>query len=304
MRQGLIVSKGKFLMQLDFAVGIASLPLMIEFLKYPRPLMHKADQNVICGQIVGIMDRKYWEKIAPDYNEEIFDVLHNDKKAFIRSAILSVAGSSKTVADIGCAIGKWLPVLSPAFRKVLAVDISLKNLAIAQKQYPQYTNVDYLRADMSAGKSRLPASDVVICINAILTDSLKKRINFFRNLSKSVKKNGHLILVVPSLESWMLTRIIQKRWEIDKTVFNDRITGKQALKKYKDIQQGNADIDHVPTKHYLLEELQLLLSQEDFEIEESQKIAYSWKTEFLKPPKWLKEPRPWDWMIKAKKVAS
>ena len=49
------------------------------------------------------MDRKYWEKIAPDYNEEIFDVLKNDRKALIRSAIKEVASPSKTVIDIGCA---------------------------------------------------------------------------------------------------------------------------------------------------------------------------------------------------------
>ncbi len=33
------------------------------------------------------MDKKYWEKIAPGYDEEIFDVLENDKRAMIRSAI-------------------------------------------------------------------------------------------------------------------------------------------------------------------------------------------------------------------------
>jgi 2-polyprenyl-3-methyl-5-hydroxy-6-metoxy-1,4-benzoquinol methylase len=78
------------------------------------------------------MDRKYWEKIAPEYNEEIFDVLKQDKKGLIRKAILRYAGKEKTVLDAGCAIGKWLPVLSPLFKKVIAADISSKNLAIAE----------------------------------------------------------------------------------------------------------------------------------------------------------------------------
>lgn len=248
------------------------------------------------------MDRNYWEKIAPDYNEEIFDVLQNDKKAIIRSAIKAVAAPGKTVADIGCAIGKWLPVLSPAFKKVLAVDISLKNLSIAQKRYPDLVNVEYLRADMSAGKTKLPKSDVVVCINAILTDSLKKRNTFFKNLSQIVKKGGYLVLVVPSLESWLMTRIIQKKWNIDSKLFKENISGKEALQKYENIQQGNADIDHVPTKHYLREELQLLLQQDGFRMEDSRKINYTWNTEFVNPPKWLKEPRPWDWMTISKRV--
>lgn len=247
------------------------------------------------------MDRKYWEKIAPEYNEEIFDVLQNDKKAIIRSAILELASPSKTAADIGCAIGKWLPVLSPVFKKVLAVDISAKNLAIAQKNHSGLANIDYLRADMSADKARLPKTDLVVCINAILSDSLRKRIHFFKNLSRCVKKGGHLVLVVPSLESWLMTRIIQQQWKIDRLLHNDRISGKEALKKYKNIQQGNGDIDNVPTKHYLREELQLLLSLDGFAIENSQKIMYSWETEFVKPPQWLKEPYPWDWMIVARR---
>lgn len=247
------------------------------------------------------MDRNYWEKIAPDYNEEIFDVLKNDKKGLIRSAIKNIASPSKTVIDIGCAVGKWLPVLSPLFKDVLAVDISVKNLVIAQKSYPQYQNVQYLRSDMS-GKARLPKSNAAICINAILTDSLKKRTVFFQNLSKCLKKGGNLILVVPSLESWLLTKIIQKRWRVDKELFNDKISGSAAQKKYNNIQQGNADIDNVPTKHYLKEELELLLSQEGFIVENFKKINYSWKTEFIKAPKWLKEPSPWDWMVVAKKI--
>ncbi|MBL0152543.1 MAG: hypothetical protein IPP93_03255 [Chitinophagaceae bacterium] len=63
------------------------------------------------------MKRNYWEKIAPAYDDEIFDVLHNDKKALIRSEIEKLASPEKTVIDIGCAIGKWLPVLSLLLKK-------------------------------------------------------------------------------------------------------------------------------------------------------------------------------------------
>lgn len=74
------------------------------------------------------MDKAYWEKIATSYDDEIFDVLHHDRKAIIRSAIKKYASKKKIVIDIGCATGKWLSVLSPAFKKVYAVDISIKNL--------------------------------------------------------------------------------------------------------------------------------------------------------------------------------
>jgi 2-polyprenyl-3-methyl-5-hydroxy-6-metoxy-1,4-benzoquinol methylase len=247
------------------------------------------------------MERKYWEKIAPAYNDEIFDVLGNDKKALIRSAIESIASPSKTILDAGCAVGKWIPVLSPLFKKLVAVDISSKNLAIAAKNYDTYTNVEYLEADLSSGKTMLPECDEAICINAILTDSLKKRTVFFHNLSSCIKKNGHLILVVPSLESWLLTRIVQHQWKIDKKLFDEKLSGKEAKKRYRNIQQGNTEIDNVATKHYLREELLFLLSHEGFVVKESKKIEYNWHTEFIKPPEWLDEPAPWDWLVIAKK---
>ena len=247
------------------------------------------------------MDRKYWEKIAPTYGDEIFDVLHNDKKGIIRAAIRKHASKSDTVIDIGCAIGKWLPVLSPLFRKVYAVDISAKNLEIARKLHSDLRNVEYLRVDMSGSGTKVPKCDFGICINAILTSSMKDREVFFGSLSACVKKGGRIILVIPSLESYMLTVIIANQWKIDKQVFQEKVSGPAAIQKWNNIRQGNVEIDSVPTKHYLREELQILLSREGFEAEEFQKIEYGWSTEFLKPPKWLRDPRPWDWMVVAKK---
>ncbi|MBL7732423.1 MAG: class I SAM-dependent methyltransferase [Chitinophagaceae bacterium] len=247
------------------------------------------------------MKRAYWEKMAPSYNEEIFDVLQNDRKAVISNFIRKHASPKKTAIDIGCAIGKWLPVLAPSFRKVIAVDISARNLSLAASLYPQYKNVEYLRADMSRRNSGLPACDLGICINAILTANRKDRNQFFRNLPLCIKKGGRIIITVPSLESFLLTNIIQQQFRVDRKLFPATTNGKEALRKWNNIRQGIADIDEVPHKHYLEEELRLLLDGAGFITEDIQKIEYGWDTEFIKPPAWLKEPRPWDWMIAGRK---
>jgi 2-polyprenyl-3-methyl-5-hydroxy-6-metoxy-1,4-benzoquinol methylase len=247
------------------------------------------------------MERKYWERIAPDYNEEIFDVLANDKKGIISKTIQRFASKQKTVIDIGCAIGKWLPILSPAFKKVHAIDISQKNLDIAKQLHQQLKNVQYSRVDMSDTKAKLTKSDFAICINAILTGTPKKREIFFSNLKKAVKSDGHIILVIPSLESAMLTSIIRQRWNPDKDA-SSVIQKSKVKKQLQNLLEGNTSIDGVPHKHYLKEELQLLLRKEGFETKEFNKIEYEWDTEFLKPPNWLKEPKPWDWMVLAKKM--
>lgn len=248
------------------------------------------------------MDRKYWETIAPKYETEIFDVLRNDTSGSIVAAIEEMASPDKTVMDIGCAVGKWIPVLAPKFKHVIAADISAKNLQIAKEKYPEYENVEYARMDMSANDLTVTPCDTAICINAILTDSKEKRINFFQSLSLCLHTGGELVLVVPSLESKLYTNIIADRWNVDDADNDILPKGKEATRKVSNIRQGVTDIDNVPTKHYLGEELHLLLTLEGFEVTNIKKINYGWDTEFHKPPKWLKEPYPWDWMCTAKKI--
>ena len=223
------------------------------------------------------------------------------RRNIIRAAIKKYASKNKAAIDIGCAIGKWIPVLSPAFKKVYALDISVNNLNIAKHLHSKYRNVEYWQANMSDKNTKIPKCDFGICINAILTSSLKERIVFLKKLSSCIKKGGRIIITVPSLESYLLTSIIGNKWKIDRDVLDKKIFADEALKKWNNIKLGNVDIDNVPHKHYLKEELQLLLSKENFIVEEFYKIEYNWNTEFLKPPKWLKNPKPWDWMVVAKK---
>jgi hypothetical protein len=154
---------------------------------------------------------------------------------------------------------------------------------------------------MSGPTTKIPQCDFGICINAILTSSLKERTIFFQSLSACVKRGGRIIITIPSLESYLLSSIIQQQWRIDRNLFPATKNAKEAIKKWNNIRQGNADIDDVPHKHYLKEELQLLLANEKFVAEDFQKIEYNWDTEFITPPKWLKDPRPWDWMVVARK---
>jgi SAM-dependent methyltransferase len=247
------------------------------------------------------MKRAYWEKMAPSYQEEIFDVLKEDKKSLIRKAIKKYAHPQQDVIDIGCAVGKWFPVLSPLFKKVIALDISAENLRIAKDTYPQYNNIEYLRGDMSNPRIRLPKCEMGICINAILTPDPKDRVIFFKNLSTCIKEKGILILSVPSLESFLLTKIVQQEYKIDAALFPSLKNAKKGLENWNKILRGVGDIDEVPHKHFLGEEIQLLLDRSGFNTLQLKKIEYTWDTEFHRPPNWLQSPRPWDWMVVAQK---
>ena len=89
------------------------------------------------------MDRKYWETIAPKYETEIFDVLQNDKSGSIIAAIEAMASPEKSIMDIGCAVGKWIPILSPKFKLVIAADISANGKLTYENRHTLFNNTDY-----------------------------------------------------------------------------------------------------------------------------------------------------------------
>ncbi|HMR91449.1 MAG TPA: class I SAM-dependent methyltransferase [Chitinophagaceae bacterium] len=250
------------------------------------------------------MNKSYWEKIAASYDEEIFDVLQQDRKGIIRKEIKKQAKQYRSVIDIGCAVGKWLPLLAGLFPKVTAVDISDNNLSLARENNSGYPHIQYIQADMTSPAINLPVHDVAICINAILIASAGKQEHFIKNMADTLCPGGALILTVPSLESWMLTRSVQQRWQIDKSLFSETTEDKEAALRYQELQKGHAEIDNVLTKHFLGEELDILLPRYGLQVIKRKKIEYAWDTEFKKPPVWLQQPGPWDWMVLAQKNIS
>lgn len=247
------------------------------------------------------MDKTYWDRISPDYDSEIFDVLKSDKSGIIKSWLTGVASKRKTIGDVGCGIGKWLTLLSENFKEVTALDISPYNLIHCQKKYKGLQNVSYSAVDMSKTMKKFFEFDVILCVNAILTENLSRRTIFFNNLFKNLNRNGTLILVVPSLESALYSGFVLENYNRKNGFVVKRTSVANCKDEYSKFKQGIVNIDKVPTKHYLREELIVTLSESGFKEIRIDKVQYSWNTEIDKAPKSLKAPYPWDWVVMATK---
>jgi len=251
------------------------------------------------------MDKAYWENISGNYNSEIFDVRKSDKSGIITSWIKEISSSKKTIGDVGCGIGKWLPLLSKQFGKVYAIDISSNNLDYCEKKFKQLKNISYLNTDMSLRMKEMYSFDAILCVNAILTESLVKRTTFFKNISANLKPEGNLILVVPSLESVLYSAFVLDNYNRKRGFPNKKFKEVKNKNEYfKFRQRGIVNIDKVPTKHYLREELISTLTESGFNEITIGKVEYSWNSEIDNAPKSLKGPYPWDWVVKATKRKS
>ncbi|MFH1371726.1 MAG: class I SAM-dependent methyltransferase [Planctomycetota bacterium] len=249
------------------------------------------------------MKREYWNNMSCCYEDEIFSVLHNDRKGLVLEQIRKLGAPEKIAADYGCGIGHFLPSLSESFQKVFAIDISRGLIAKAKKNCSNLSNVEYLTADLSATGLRLADTHFILSVNTLIMPSLAVRLRILDVMAGHILNDGHLVLVVPSLESAMLTnfRLIQTNL---RNGFNPASAVRAGFEKNENnhLRQGIIPIDNVPTKHYLKEELVALLERRDLHVEEIRKIEYPWDTEFDSPPGWLKNPFPWDWLITAQKT--
>ena len=252
--------------------------------------------------------RKYWDRIAENYEEEIFSVLKRDRQGLVIDRIEKYSCPDGKASDIGCGIGNFLPALSKLFNHVIAVDIAPKCIKRAKSRSKEFMNISYRTVDLSRPRVRLTGVDFALCVNSILTTSLTKRNRMFDIVCRHIHPGGHLVLVVPSLESALFTDYRLIEWNIKSGMSPGNAV--RSGFRHKDgtdnprLRQGVVRIDNVDTKHYLEEELICLLESRGMNILEIEKIQYPWTTEFDSPPRWMKEPFPWDWLCVAGKTRS
>lgn len=247
-------------------------------------------------------EKKHWEKLAPEYNAEIFDVYASDKFKKLPRYIKKHASLAKTAIDFGCGNGKSFPYLAPAFKSVLGVDIS-KGL-LKQAAARNYKNVTVKPYDITR-PLKAPKADFAFCCNVIMFPDLIKNTLAFKNVARSLKPDGTALFVLPALDSALFSS-----WQLIQLYAQEGVKAKDIpLHEFhyfkgnkRDLIQGIVYIDKVPTKHYSASELEVILPQAGFTITKLEKLEYDWSTELAAPPKNLGAPYPWDWLVEVGRI--
>ncbi|CAN5135751.1 hypothetical protein BH09BAC3_BH09BAC3_31730 [soil metagenome] len=246
--------------------------------------------------------RKHWDKIGSRYDSEIFNVFKSDKNQLLTKYFSRHSNSNDVAIDFGCGTGKAFPYLSPAFKSVLGIDISSELLTSIKLN--KYENVTVKRADLSSGSLVFPPADFVFCCNVIMLPEVAKNIAMIQNIHKALVPNGDAIIVLPSLESvmyssWQLIELYKRKGIKPEKIPSSEFSYYKGL---RDILQGIIYIEKVPTKHYSESEIKVIFGNAGLIITAIEKLEYKWDTEFEAPPRWMKAPFPWDWLVECKKI--
>lgn len=246
------------------------------------------------------MDEAEWDEVADVFDEIILDVPRHDRGKKILQAVKQHGGDKKTAADLGCGIGRTIPMLAEHFGRVRATDISKRCLKRAERTHARYDNVEYLHADLSRGLPFKPV-DFVLCINVLLAASRARRQSMLDNICAAVKPGGHLLLVTPALESALYAthRLVQLH---EAEGMKPAVAQRKAARDTTRLDMGVVVVDGTPTKHFLKEELADVMARRGMQVKDIRKIEYPWGYALAEAPAEMGPPLPWNWMAMARKA--
>lgn len=247
-------------------------------------------------------EEAHWNLVAPAYENEVLNVFSTERNGTLQHYFNRFGSRNKFAIDFGCGIGNGFHHLSKAFGKILAVDISAACLRQAKQR--GFSNIEFKKANLASPKLKLPPADFILCSNVAILPDVKKDHRIISNAARTLKRGGKAVFVIPSLDSilysaWRLIDWYGKEGVDPGSIARDELAAFKGTKL--DLLQGIVDVGGVPTKHYSLAEIQALFPERGLTVTAIDKLEYSWKTEFNAPPRWMKDPYPWDWLVACEK---
>jgi SAM-dependent methyltransferase len=244
----------------------------------------------------------FWDTMHADFDDAVFDPVGCDVRGAFWGAVDRFRGSAAFAADYGCGTGRQLPGLAARFDEVVALDFAPKLVAVARERAAGLDHVTVRRADLRRPIPRLRNVELGVCVNAWIMPSHEDRRLVLRHVRASLAPGAPLVLVVPSLEAALFTNERLIEW-------NRRagLRGRALLREgidssseaARDLLHGVIDLERSRTKHFLREELLVRLDEARFDVVHEDRVEYPWKAYFDHPPRWLREPLPWDWLVVA-----
>lgn len=244
------------------------------------------------------MDCAYWDKTLQNYAAEIVSVYDLDADQVVSKLIHQLARSGKcdSAADLGCGIGQFTELLSGCYDRVESCDFSMQGLELTQQRCAEQKHIRYHRLDLTSDPVPFQPVDLVVCINVLMMPSLDERLRAWRTVTNQVRQHGHLLLVVPAIESILMERHSELgnqlhagmscQDSLDSTLPDESTV--------MDLHQGVHIIDHVRTKHYLKYELNAIVEDHQFTIQQIQPLSY-------RPAGHTQDLDTWDWLILAQR---
>jgi SAM-dependent methyltransferase len=248
------------------------------------------------------MNARDWDGIADRYETEITSPFQEGVINPLYDAIRTISNRRELMAvDLGCGMGPLLPFLSKNFNEVVAIDFSPRMIEKAKKRCDA-KNVSFHQASMTDLSSFYGQFDVAISVNSILFPSSKTVDGIFSEVHKSLKQEGTLLAIFPSMEAILYQATLVFDRELREIGDEEKalLSAKRILERRKfDFISGIYDDDGNRQKFYYEFELKYRLKKAGFKNIHMKKVLYPWGEDMGSFEDFFDQPRVWDWFIEA-----
>jgi len=109
----------------------------------------------------------------------------------------------KNVLEIGCQEGLGTGIVARSVTKLVATDFFVEHIASCKKRLSEFLgNVEFEAHDITGGPLKVKGGfDAAYCLDVFEHIAPSQESLFFKNVVASLRKNGVLIIGIPSLES-------------------------------------------------------------------------------------------------------
>ena len=238
------------------------------------------------------MSRREWNRTADEFEESVCDIAaeetNNQLQRFVSAAHPSPQQS--VLVDLGCGKGSFVQKFGRRFHDVIAVDFSSRIVARAREAYTGTSPVRWMVADVGHCPKLLgQCADLTVCLNVITSASAARRKSLWASVKAVTKLGGHMLVVVPSLESSQMV-----------AQFSNPRGARSTAAATRD---GIVDRSGNRQKHYGRDELASIIAGLGFTVVSLGRVSYPWSTEGLRKPR-SAIASPFDWICLAQRTAA
>ena len=240
----------------------------------------------------------YWDHLAADFSESVFEVTERDVHGVIRKTAKRLGGKRLTAVDFGCGAGASTRAVAPYFKRVVGIDFSEKLLRVARER-TDADNIAYRKVDLARMEPRSFRCDVAFCFNVLLSPDSRIRNAIAANVIKSIRKGGAGVFIVPALESelrsYQVALACQTRSGFGRAAAAKEIDA-AARRDVVSLSQGVVALGGAPTKHFFQDEIAELLADCGMTEIVVSRVHYPWDVVLDDMPDDMPHGQPWDWL--------
>jgi SAM-dependent methyltransferase len=229
------------------------------------------------------MSQQGWNRLAAEFENSVCDITSTSAPAIEKLVALARPNRRQTLVDAGCGIGTFVERFGKRFGKVVAFDFASAMVKRTRKRCSDLEHAEWASLPLEdAGDKFGSIAHLAVCMNVITAPSRSLRERQWRSLSELVRPGGHLLVVVPSLESAEYVA------GLDNEAFNSSFEEDNEMVRRNDTDQ----------KHYSRRELRRTVTNEGFKVIALRKVSYPWGEDGLELGA---RKTPWDWACLARK---